>query len=386
MLFSEVIGNSELKERLVNSVAQNRVSHAQLFIGPEGCGNLPMALAYAQYLNCEQPGIEDSCGQCASCLKASKYVHPDIHFTFPFIFNEKEKRMICSDWLVEWREFLEKNPYGDYNSWIRSIGKENKQGNINAKECGDILHRLSFTTYESAHKILILWLPEFLVKEGNRLLKLIEEPPEKTIFLFVGHNPDRILNTILSRMQALRFNRLSDNEVVQGLVKSDGLTPESAANIAVLSNGNLGRARDLINVSSSNHTAELYHWLVLCAKPSVTELMRWGDDFSKLGREEQKVFLFYSIHVFREILLMLNGAASLNRLTEEELNLASRLSKKLSTEGITEILSTLDQYIYYVERNASGKILATSLCIEMMHLFRNQASRKKLAFFKEMYV
>lgn len=381
MLFSEVTGNEALKVKLKESVRHNRVSHAQLFLGPEGCGNLPMALAFAQFLHCENQG-EDSCGECPSCKQASQFVHPDIHFTFPFIFNEKEKRLKCSDWMPEWRSFIRQNPYRDYSTWIRHIGKENKQGNINAKECSDIIHRLSLKTFTTGHKVLILWLPEFLEKEGNRLLKLIEEPPDQTVFLFVGHNPDRILNTILSRLQVTRFSRLTDEEITKGLVDSDGLTVDSARKIAVLANGNMSRALELVHVSTSDYTRELYEWLVVCATPRVPDMLNWADKFRALGREEQKAFLYYAIHVFREILLMLNHAASLNRLTESEMELASRLGKKLDTERVERILHLLDSYIYYVERNASAKILAMNLSVEIMHAFTRKTLPAWQVFFK----
>lgn len=381
MFFSEVIGNDSLKDKLRESVRHNRVSHAQLFLGPEGCGNLPMALAFAQYLNCENRG-EDSCGECASCRQASQLMHPDIHFTFPFIFNEKEKRLKCSDWMPEWRSFVLQNPYRDYTTWIRHIRKENKQGNINAKECADIIHRLSLKTYTDGYKVLVLWLPEFLEKEGNRLLKLIEEPPDKTIFLFVGHNPDRILNTILSRLQVTRFSRLTDEEIAQGLAASDGLTEESARNIAILANGNMSRALELVHVSASDYTNDLYKWLVVCATPRIPDMIDWADKFRALGREEQKAFLYYAIHVFREILLMLNHAASLNRLTGKEMELAGRLGKKLDAERVERILQVFDRYIYYVERNASAKILAMNLSVEIMHTFTRKSLPARQVFFK----
>jgi DNA polymerase-3 subunit delta' len=214
------------------------------------------------------------------------------------------------------------------------------------------------------------------------LLKLIEEPPDKTIFLFVGHNPDRILNTILSRLQVTRFSRLTDEEIAQGLAASDGLTEESARNIAILANGNMSRALELVHVSASDYTNDLYKWLVVCATPRIPDMIDWADKFRALGREEQKAFLYYAIHVFREILLMLNHAASLNRLTGKEMELAGRLGKKLDAERVERILQVFDRYIYYVERNASAKILAMNLSVEIMHAFTRKSLPARQVFFK----
>lgn len=381
MLFKDVTGHQDLKKRLCDAVQQGRVPHAQLFLGPEGCGNLPMALAFAQYLNCENRTAEDSCGSCPSCVKAEKYIHPDIHFTFPFIFIDKEKKEKCSDWMPEWRSFLNENPYGSYNNWIGFINKENKQGNINAKECTDIIHRLSFKTFESNWKILVLWLPEFLEKEGNRLLKLIEEPPDNTIFLFVGHNPDRIINTILSRLQIVPFSRLKDDEVARALVEREGLEEKSALQVAILSNGNINRAYELLHVNQDTYTATLRTWMLYCFRNEIKNLFEWNDAFAKWGKEQQKHFFLYCIHFFREVFLMKQGAARLNRLTADELKFAEGLGSKLHEESLEKIMTLFDKYIYFIERNASSKILITQLSVSFVHLFHNKPAGIRKPFF-----
>lgn len=387
MLFREVIGHEALKHRLISSVQQNRVPHAQLFLGPEGCGNLPMALAFAQYLNCESPGNTDSCGQCPSCQKALKNIHPDIHFTFPFIAistgKKEEIKEKCADWLPEWRTFLQQQPYGNYNNWINFIQKENKQGNINAKECGDIIHRLSFKTFESSWKVLVLWLPEFLEKEGNRLLKLIEEPPEQTIFLFVGHNPDRIINTILSRLQIVPFGRLQEDEVAWYLQEEQGVPAQSARQVAVLSNGNIARAAELVQVSQESYTSTLRQWMLACHAYEITEMFAWNEQFIKWGREQQKQFFFYCIHFFREVYLMQHGAAVLNRLTEDEMNFAQKLGGKLSAASVERIMELFDTYIYFIERNASARILITQMTVSFAHFFHRHPADIRHPFYAE---
>lgn len=381
MLFSQVCGHSELKNKLRQSVLQGRVSHAQLFLGPEGSGNLPMALAYAQFLNCEQRTESDACGSCPSCIKAEKYVHPDIHFTFPFIASDKEKKEKCADWLPEWRAFLDENAYGNYNHWIRFIQRENKQGNINARECSDIIHRLSFKTFESSWKVLVLWLPEFLEKEGNRLLKLIEEPPEQTVFLFVAHNPDRIINTILSRLQIVPFSRYSDEEIARTLAEKEELELDSARKIAVLSNGSLSRALELINVNQESYTATLREWMLACFKGEIGHMFQWNDNYVKWGKEQQKHFFFYCIHFFREVFLYQQGVDVLNRMTEEEKKFAEGLGQKLHPESLEKILTLFDKYIYFIERNVSSKIMITQMSISFKHLFHNQPADIRNPFF-----
>lgn len=381
MYFRDVIGQEKIKEQLIRSVAENRVSHAQLFLGPEGCGNLAMALAFAQYINCEQrkPGDPDSCGTCPSCLKASKYIHPDIHFTFPFIFVDKKKE-ICSDWIQEWRTFLTETPYGNYNDWIASIEVDNKQGNINARECLEIIHKLSLKTFESPYKILILWLPEFLEKEGNRLLKIIEEPPDNTVFLMVAHNAEVIINTILSRLQLLRFPRLPEDIVAEALA-SQGVPSELAMQYAALGDGDYRESLQLAHAEENGNTQMLGEWLDCCARQNVKELFAWNDRFVKLSRESHKNFFAYCLHFFREVLLMHHHTASLCRLNTEETAMARGLGDTPGSERSMDCIALLDKAIYFIERNVNAKILVTHISITLMKQFGDKAETHKNAFF-----
>lgn len=283
--------------------------------------------------------------------------------------------------MPEWRAFLQENPYGSYNNWISFTNKENKQGNINARECSDIIHRLSFKTFESNWKILVLWLPEFLEKEGNRLLKLIEEPPDNTIFLFVGHNPDRIINTILSRLQIVPFTRLKDDEVAQMLVQKEGLEEKSAQQVAILSNGNINRAYELLHVNQETYTATLRSWMLHCFRNETKNVFEWNDAFAKWGKEQQKHFFLYCIHFFREVFLMKQGAARLNKLTADELKFAEGLGSKLQEESLEKIMSLFDKYVYFIERNANSKILITQLSISFIHLFHHNPAEIRKPFF-----
>lgn len=368
MFFKDVTGHNNLKLQLIKGLNENRVSHAQLFLGPEGCGNLVMALAYAQFINCENRTETDSCGACPSCIKSQKFIHPDIHYTFPFV--KVEKKELCADYMVEWREFLQKTPYANYNHWIKQIAAENKQGNITSKECSDILRRLSMKNFEATYKVLILWLPEFLEKEGNRLLKIIEEPPDNTVFLLVANDQERVLSTIMSRLQIVKFNRLTDEEIMGSLKDKFGIGDQQAKKIAALSDGDFNEASQLVEMQEDGDGMLIREWMEVCYRQNIKGLYAWNDKFVKQGRENQKNFFQYCLHFFREILLIEAGAVSISRLTDAELKTAAGLGKLLGIEKITHILELFDKSIYFVERNVNPKILITYVSITLLKQFQ----------------
>lgn len=376
MFFRDVIGQTAIKQQLIRAVAENRVSHAQLFLGPEGSGNLAMAMAFAQYINCEDKqtvGLPDgsmsadSCGVCPSCTKAAKMIHPDIHNTFPYIKDDDHD--LCADWMAAWRDFVLQTPYGSYNDWISSLTDTNKQGNITAKECQEILRRLSLKNYESPYKVQILWLPEYLGNEGNRLLKILEEPPENTVFLLVAHDVERIINTILSRVQIVKFTRLADEELVMYLQSKFQLNEDQALKITSLSEGNLNEAISLIDMHEDANTAMIREWMEPCYRKNVKQLFAWNEKFLKLGREQQKNFFRYCLHFFREVLLIEAGAGHLAKLTDAERKTAEGLGKVLGVERLTYILELFDKCIYFVERNVNGKIMMTYVSVTLLKQF-----------------
>src|SRR6201996_2845132 len=251
MQFSEIVGQAAVKQRLVNTVKENRVSHAQLFLGPEGSGSLALAVAYAQYLSCEDRQPDDSCGVCASCRKYQKLMHPDLHFSYPFFAKHKDDNALT--FIEQWREAFLANPYLNLDGWRSYLDAENKQANINIAECHQIIKKLSFKPFESEFKILILWLPEYLDKAGNALLKIIEEPQPNTLFLLVAQNQDQILNTILSRTQLVKIPALEYDEIKEYLITQHHQTDEAAAEIAYLSNGNLTEALTMLHQDTKGY-------------------------------------------------------------------------------------------------------------------------------------
>lgn len=381
MFFNDVIGQHTCKRQLLQSVHDNRISHAQLFLGPEGCGNLAMALAYSQYIVCENRTDTDSCGICPACIKAQKFIHPDIHFTFPFV--NIEKRELCSDWITEWRTFLGKNPYGNYNDWIREIDAENKQGNIYAKECMDIMRRLTLKSFESPYKILILWLPEYLGNDGNRLLKIFEEPPDNTVFLLVATDQEKILNTILSRVQIIKFGRLAEKEIAAALQEELSLDEQKALRIASVSEGNYNEALAIASMQENEHAGLLHDWINYASRREIKDLITWNDQFARLGREYQKSFFQYALHFLREILLIQLGVAEMTRMDEQDRKLAEALAKVLDHESIVDLITLFEKSVYFIERNVNAKVMITYVSISLMKRFTKNKTISKQPFFEK---
>src|ERR1700744_1302022 len=262
MQFKQIVGQEATKQRLINTVTENRVSHAQLFLGPEGSGSLALAVAYAQFLSCEDKQPDDSCGVCSSCRKYQKLMHPDLHFSYPFFAKHKDDNALT--FIEEWREALLANPYLTLDIWRDYLEAENKQANINIAECHQIIKKLSLKPFESVYKVLILWLPEYLDKEGNALLNSIEEPQPNTLFLLVAQNQDQILNTILSRTQLVKIPALSYEEIKETLIAQHNQTEEAAAEIAYLANGNLTEALAMLQQENKSYHTLFVQWLRLC--------------------------------------------------------------------------------------------------------------------------
>jgi len=373
MQFSELIGHKGLKQELVEMIDTGRVPHAQLFLGPAGCGKLAVALAFAQYMLCEGEKQGDACGECNACKKVQKSIHPDLHFSFPF-FGSKNT---SNHFLEEWRKSLKENPYMDVNQWLQSIGADNKQGNINKEECLNIIRKLSLKSFESPFKILIMWLPEYLGKEGNRLLKLIEEPPEQTFFILVAENQELILNTILSRCQIVKINQLNDEDIVEGIMKREALDLEQARGIAHLASGNYSEALQLVDKKENDNAKLFLEWMRICYKGNGVELVPWVEKFATIGRENQKHFLRYALHFLREYMLVkLTGNQNL-KLQDQELKTAINLTKVIEFDQIQEISNLFDDCFYHVERNANPKVLFLDASIQMNRILktkiRNQA-------------
>jgi DNA polymerase-3 subunit delta' len=366
MKFKEIVGQDAVKQRLLSSVKENRVSHAQLFLGPEGSGSLPLATAYAQFLSCEDKQPDDSCGVCSSCRKYQKLMHPDLHFSYPFFAKHKEDTALT--FIEQWREAFLTNPYLNLDAWRDYLDAENKQANINIAECHQIIKKLSFKPFESPYKVLILWLPEYLDKEGNALLKIIEEPQPNTLFLLVAQNQDQILNTILSRTQLVKIPQLSYNDIKEYLVEKHNQTDEAAAEIAYLCNGNLTEALTMLREDNKGYHGLFVNWLRLCFANKGIEVMGLVDQLAKMGRENQKNFLRYGISFIRECCLLLSGAGNLVHLPPAELETAQKMTRVMDIEQAQGIITELEKAYYHVERNANPKILFLDVSLQIIKI------------------
>jgi DNA polymerase-3 subunit delta' len=374
MSFSQVIGQSLAKQSLVELVQLNRLSHALLFLGHEGSGALPMALAFAQYVVCERKNAnnQDACGACPSCTRASQLVHPDIHFSYPVIPRKPGDKPVSTDYNSEWREFIAQYPYGNAYDWLQFIGAENKQGNITSHECNDIIHKLSLKSFESGYKILLMWMPEYLGNEGNKLLKLIEEPPPNTLFLLVAENESLILPTILSRTQLVKIPLPGTADIQQALIERARIGEEQARQIAVLCEGNYHEALQLIRHAEDDWQGVLREWLNAILKTGPVAQVKWIEDISKSGRERQKQFLRYFNHLLEQaIRLRFMDAADL-RIPDKEKEFALRLNKIADIAQQRAIIEELDRAAYYIERNANAKMLFHALTIKLYHIIADR--------------
>jgi DNA polymerase-3 subunit delta' len=372
MLFKEVIGQPVVKKHLAEMVGQNRLSHALLFSGKEGSGALPLAIAFAQYVLCENKG-EDACGECNACKKAGDLVHPDIHFSYPVISRKPGDKPVSTDFISEWREFISSYSYGNAYDWLQFIGAENKQGNISAQECNDIIRKLSLKSFESGYKILVLWMPEYLGTEGNKLLKLIEEPPANTLFILVAENEALILPTIISRTQLVRVPPMSADDIQRALVEKSKLNNEQARQIALVCGGNYRESLQMVQHAGEDWQSLLREWLNAIMKSGPVAQVKWIEEISKQGREKQKQFLRYFNHLLEQAIKMQVMQGHDLPFPENEKDFATRLNKMTDVSQQRAIIEELDKASYYIERNANSKMLFHALTIKLYHIIADKS-------------
>ena len=407
MQFSQIIGQDTTKEQLVHMVSSNRLSHALLFLGKEGNGALSLARALAQYIVCENTGGKervkqkaaaepamqslfgeaeplpptpatpqetfpaDACGICPACKKAAEMIHPDIHFTYPVIPQKSGDKPKSIDFIRQWREFQTKSPYGNAYDWLQFIGAENKQGNIYTHEIPEIIHQMNLKSFESEYKILIIWQPEALGNEANKLLKLIEEPPPNSLFILVSENESQILPTILSRTQLVKIPALSEQEIANALQQQQGLSAEQARQISILAQGNYLEALQQIQNSDADWDVLLRDWMNTIIRTGPQAQLKWIEDFCKNGREKQKQFLKYFIQMLE--FCVRQRYTSVDESTSKNYAFSVKFNRITSPEQQALILQELEQAIYYIERNANSKMLFHALTIKLYHIITNKS-------------
>lgn len=396
MLFNQVIGQESVKQHLTEMIQYNRLSHALLFLSKEGAGGLAMALAFAQYITCEkvqlkpaaslgpslfgdEPSIaenimipNDACGVCASCTKSKQFIHPDIHFSFPVITRKAGEKPISNLFMADWREFIQQNAYASVYEWLQFLGAENKQGNITAEECNDIIRKLSLKSFESECKILIMWLPEFLGKSGNKLLKLIEEPPANTIFILVAENEEQILPTILSRCQLVKIPRLKNQDIKDALIERSNVNEETAQQISGIAEGNYNEALQLLQHTQEDWQQYLKEWLNAAIKTGPLEQTKWVEDISRLGREKQKQFLRYFNHLLEQSIRLRIMGSNNTQMASSEFEFAKKLNKISGVSQQQTIIEEIDKATYHIERNANPKMLFMALTIKLHHIIHHK--------------
>lgn len=374
MKFADVIGQYGVRDRLISSSCEGRVSHALLFFGPPGSGVLPMARAFAQYLNCEQPGDKDSCGRCGSCLRSGKMVHPDIHYVYPVVTATKLAKPVSQDYLSQWRELVLPNPYLDLTTWVDYLtGGESKtkQGAILAEEAGEIVRKISLKAYEGRYKIILIWMPEKMnASTANKLLKSLEEPPDDTVFILASEARDQLLATILSRTQLVKLGRLQEDEIAAALLQRfPGLSSEEAAEIALMSDGCMGEAlaMALEDRGQGSREQDFLNWMRLCFNPlkSMEKLLAWIEGMAAMSREQQKQFLVLCTRMVRECLLLNMNAGSLVHLDSAQKAALDRFRQYIRPDNVDQLVEILNKGLIHVERNAHSKILFLDLSLKV---------------------
>ena len=384
MQFSEIIGQQEIKNRLIRSVHEQRIPHAQLLRGPAGIGKLGLAIAYAQFISCENRWESDSCGTCPSCVKYQKLAHPDLHFVFPVIKPSGKTSVICDDYIADYRAAIIENHYISVNDWYARISGDPKQGLIYSNESEEIIRKLSLKTYESEYKVMIIWLPEKMhLSCANKLLKILEEPPEKTVFLLVSNSPDQIITTILSRTQHINIPKLTENDIVLALLKNAELelTQQDAVNVSRISNGSLLNAYSILSEGDENKQnfdrfvmIMRLAWQVGNRKDhgSLKTLKKWADEMAAaaIGRERQKNFLIYSQRMTRENFILNLNNPELNYLTTFESDFSSRFSPFINDRNVEDLMKEFALAERHIEQNVNAKMVFFDLVLKVIMLLK----------------
>lgn len=370
MFFRDIIGQDEAKQRLIREAKEGKIAHARLFCGPEGIGKLPLAIAYARYLSCQSPGVDDACGTCPNCMKYNKLAHPDLHFVFPVI-KIKSKDTVSDDFLSEWRELLSQTPYFNLNMWLKEMGAENQQAQIYVKESDEIIRKLNLKSSQGGYKIMIIWLPEKMnVECSNKLLKLLEEPPSQTIFLLVSEEPEMLLTTIQSRTQRFNLYGIEEKQIAQKLIQQYGILEQDAIDIAHRCEGNFLKALETIHLNEENQLFfEMFISLMrLSYQRKIREMKQWSETMASMGRERQKQFLQYCQRMIRENFIYNFHESSITFLNEEERHFSSRFAPFVNERNVIGIMDELSEAQRHIEQNVNARMVFFDFSLKMIVL------------------
>jgi DNA polymerase III subunit delta' len=377
MRFAQVVGQNEVKSRLRNAFHEGRIAHALMFLGPEGSGNLALALAFAQYISCTNRTDEDSCGVCPTCNKISSLQFADMYFTFPF-FNKTdsiEEKTTCNDWIKEWRSHLAASPYTTLDQWRNELTDDNKQLIMSVAEAGNIMNHLSLKSYEGGYKFQIIWMAEFLKPDtANKLLKIIEEPPQNTIFLLVASSLENILATILSRVQVIYIPKIDDADIKHSLTAL-GANEDKASEIAHFAHGDWNKALQLLHARNpdENYAIQFQSWMRMCYKKDVPGIVKWADDMHKESREDQKHFLSYALDQIRQNLVLNYAGSDFVRMNAGEKNFSDKFAPFINDLNAEDLMEEITEAYQDVSRNAYSKLVFTDLSFKLHYMLIRKA-------------
>lgn len=373
MLFKDVVGQMPAKDHLISMVREDRISHAQLFTGSSGAGVMPLALAFAQYVNCHNPGPQDSCGVCPSCKKMAKLIHPDFHFVFPIVKRGNERNPVCADYLSEWREFVLKSPYFTIHEWFSFLNAEKSQGMIYTQEGNEIIKRLSLKNFEGKYKIMVIWQPEKMhTSAANRLLKILEEPPARTLFILVSDYPAGILPTILSRTQQLKVPKIDDSSMTRGLMETFGASEDEAKTVARISGGDFVKARDIIgNSEEKQYFNQMFvNFMRYSYKGQLGEISNWVDELATLPKERLKNLLLYCIAILRESYIANYDIADLVYATPAENNFIDKFKPFVNDRNVESMVEEFSLALAHIEQNGNIRLVLFDMAIKISSWFR----------------
>ena len=368
MTFASIPGSAYVKKKLIQSVREGKMPHAQLFEGKEGALNLPLALAYAAYLHCQNRGEEDICGSCAACSKSLKYIHPDTSFVFPLgnVKGDKDEDRFKAEILKTWRQFLLEQPFGNLNDWANYYGGEDKQAIISRDESREIIKTLSLKPFESPFKVMIIWQPEYMhASAANGILKILEEPPPNTFFLLITNYAERLLPTIISRTQRVLVPLLSDDEIETHLREKAEVEEDRISELVQLADGNLNLALSLIEQGEDSNHRIFSEWMRDCFKKDYAKLVSKADEFHEFDKLQQRTFLQYSLSMMREVILYLAGAKEINRAKGSELKFVQDFSKVLDVDKLDKANKLINESTFFLERNGSAKMIFLDLSLQL---------------------
>ncbi len=377
MFFKEISGHKEIKRKLLITVKEERISHAQLFTGPQGNGKLAMAIAYAQYVSCTDKQENDSCGKCSSCIKYNKLIHPDLHFVFPVVSYKGNSKPVSDDFLKQWREFILEKSYHSFNDWLEKMGVEKKQAGIFAHESNEIIRKLNLKTFESDYKVMIIWMPERMnISAANKVLKVIEEPPEKTLFILVSDNTEMIIRTILSRTQLIKIPKISREDMYETIKGEYEIPEEKIQEIVRLSSGSFLKALKLLNsdeVGDSEYFTKFTELMRYSYSVKIDKLLLWAEGMSGFGREKQKIFIKYSLRMLRENFILNISSENKNKisfLADKELNFSEKFSTFIHKNNIYKLNEEFNLALKHIERNGYDRLIMLDLALKTTKLLK----------------